>query len=131
MIGIVALVVFDLQRHGGAGLKPCIGRRARNRFTPPLAQSILCSKQPGRLDLEGRSASHHQPNTLRQKNQKQAAGQELRFPETLARQIIRPRGMLDREAARAFACEVDADPAKSGDVVSPEPVTVTEAAVIV
>src|SRR5208282_3561757 len=36
-----------------------------------------------------------------------------RFPETLARQIIRPRGMLDREAARAFACEVDADPAKS------------------
>ncbi|MGO9604945.1 MAG: alpha/beta fold hydrolase [Candidatus Binataceae bacterium] len=39
-----------------------------------------------------------------------------RFPETLARQIIRLQGTLDPQAARAFASEVDADPAKSAFV---------------
>ncbi len=39
-----------------------------------------------------------------------------RFPDTMARQIIRLEGTLDRQAAREFASEVSADPAKSAFV---------------
>jgi len=39
-----------------------------------------------------------------------------RFPETLARQVIRVQGTLDRRSARAFASEVSADPAKAAFV---------------
>ena len=40
-----------------------------------------------------------------------------RFPDTLARQIVRVQGTLDRAAARAFASEVSADPGRSAFVV--------------
>jgi pimeloyl-ACP methyl ester carboxylesterase len=40
-----------------------------------------------------------------------------RFPNALARQIVRVQGTLDRTAARAFASEVGADPARSAFVV--------------
>ena len=39
-----------------------------------------------------------------------------KFRETMARQIIRLQGTLDRDAARAFASEVSADPQKSAFV---------------
>jgi len=39
-----------------------------------------------------------------------------RFPDTLARQIIRLEGTLDRQAARKFSSEVCTDPAKSAFV---------------
>jgi pimeloyl-ACP methyl ester carboxylesterase len=39
-----------------------------------------------------------------------------RFPDTLARQVIRVEGTLDRRSARAFSSQVNADPAKAAFV---------------
>src|SRR2546428_10514473 len=64
-------------------LSPSRRGRARNPFPTPLPQTFVDAKNLVGLGLH-QPAPVHQPCTLRQKNQQQRSGYDLRPPEALA-----------------------------------------------